>query len=207
MPAAYADVPGYPLVFLVVYGALAYFALAMARHVRVFAAAGPSSPFASVPRRAWGLFVYALAQARMFRDPRAGLMHFAIFWGFVTLTVGTADSITGGLVQAIVGWPADGALWTALTALQNVAAVGVLLAVGYAGWRRLVTRPSRLALTRGALVILGLIGGVVGTELAAMALGAARWGDRPGAIVANALALPLRGLDPGLLQVGFGACW
>jgi Fe-S oxidoreductase len=143
----------------------------------------------------------------MFRDARAGLMHLAIFWGFVALTVGTADIITGGLVQAIVGWPADGALWTALTALQNVAAVGVLMAVGYAGWRRLVTRPRRLALTRGALVILALIGGVVGAELAAMALGAARWGDRPGAIVANALAAPLRTIDPGLLQVGFAVCW
>jgi Fe-S oxidoreductase len=207
MFAAYADVPGYPLVFPVVYGAMAYFALAMARHLRVFAAAGPSRPFASVARRTAGLVVYALAQARMFRDARAGLMHLAIFWGFVALTVGTADIITGGLVQAIVGWPADGALWTALTALQNVAAVGVLMAVGYAGWRRLVTRPRRLALTRGALVILALIGGVVGAELAAMALGAARWGDRPGAIVSNALAAPLRTVDPGLLQVGFAVCW
>jgi Fe-S oxidoreductase len=207
MFAAYADVPGYLLVFPVVYGAMAYFALAMARHLRVFAAAGPSSPFGSVRRRAWGLVVYALAQAKMLRDARAGLMHLAIFWGFVALTIGTADIITGGLVQGIVSWPADGAVWTALTALQNVAAVGVLVAVGYACWRRLVTRPPRLALTRGALVILGLIGGVVGTELLAMALGAARWGDRPGAIVANPLAALLRGLDPVLLQAGFVACW
>jgi hypothetical protein len=207
MFAAYADVPGYLLVFPVVYGAMAYFALAMARHLRVFAAAGPSNPFASVPSRAWGLVVYALAQTRMFRDARAGLMHFAIFWGFVALTIGTVDIITGGLVQAVVGWPLDGALWTAATALQNVAAVGVLLAIGYACWRRLVSRPRRLAFTRGALIILGLIGGVVGTELLAMALGAARSGDRPGAIVSNALAVPLRALDPGLLQVGFVACW
>jgi Fe-S oxidoreductase len=205
--AAYADVPGYPLVFPVVYGAMAYFALAMARHLRIFAAAGPSSPFASAPRRAWGLVVYALAQTKMFRDARAGLMHFAIFWGFVALTIGTADIITGGLVQAIVGWPQDGALWTAVTALQNVAAVGVLFAIGYACWRRLVSRPRRLAFTRGALIILGLIGGVVGTELLAMALEAARSGDRPGAIVANALAVTLRGLDRGLLEVGFVACW
>ena len=207
MFAAYANVPGYVLVFPVVYGAMAYFALAMARHLRVFAAAGPSNPFGSVPRRAWGVVVYALAQAQMFRDARAGLMHATIFWGFVALTIGTADIITGGLVRAIVAWPLDGALWNAATALQNVAAVGVLVAIGYACWRRLVSRPRRLALTRGALIILGLIGGVVGTELLAMALEAARSGDRPGAVVANALAVPLRGLDPGLLQVGFAASW
>ena len=206
MFAAYADVPGYPLVSLF-YGAMAYFALAMARHLRIFAATVPSGPFASVPRRAAGVVLYAVAQARMFRDARAGLMHVAIFWGFVALTIGTADIVTGGLVQAIVGWPLDGALWTGLTAIQNVAAVGVLLAVGYAAWRRLVSRPQRLALTRGALVILGLIGGLVLAEFLAMALEAARSGDRPGAIVANALAVPLRGVDPGLLAAGFAACW
>ena len=204
---AYADVPGYVLVFPVLYGAMAYFALAMARHLRVFAAARSSNPFASVPRRAAGLVVYALGQARMFRDARAGVMHIAIFWGFVVLTVGTADIATGGLVQAIVGWPLGGALWSAVTALGNVAAVAVLLAVGYAGWRRLVSRPHRLALTRGALVILGLIGGVVGTELLAMAFEAARSGDRAGAVVANAIGAPLRGADPGLLQLAFAASW
>jgi Fe-S oxidoreductase len=205
--AAYADVPGYPLVFPLFYGALAYFALAMARHLRIFAAVGPSNPFAPVPRRAWGVVLYALAQVRMFRDVRAGLVHLAIFWGFVALTIGTADIVTGGLVAAVAGWPLQGALWTALTALQNVAAVGVLGAIGYALWRRLVSRPSRLAFTRGALAILGLIGGLVLAELLAMALQAARSGDRPGAIVADALAQPLRGLDPGLLAAGFAACW
>ena len=204
---AYADVPGYVLVFPILYGALAYFALAIARHLRVFAAARPSNLLASVPRRVGGLVVYALAQVRMFRDARAGLMHFAIFWGFVALTVGTADIATGGLVQAIVGWPLGGATWSLVTALQNVAAVGVLLAIGYAAWRRVVSRPRRLALTRSALVILGLIGGVVGTELAAMGLQAARSGDRAGAVVANALGGPLRGVDPGLLQVAFAAAW
>jgi Fe-S oxidoreductase len=204
---AYADVPGYALVFPVLYGAMAYFALAMARHLRIFAAARSSNPFASVPRRAAGLVVYALGQARMFRDARAGFMHIAIFWGFVVLTVGTADIATGGLVQAIVGWPLGGALWSAVTALGNVAAVAVLLAVGYAAWRRLVSRPHRLALTRGALVILGLIGGVVGTELLAMAFEAARSGDRAGAIVANAIGAPLRGADPGVLQLAFAASW
>ena len=140
---AYADVPGYVLVFPVLYGAMAYFGLAMARHLRVFAAAGPSDPVGSVRRRATGLVVYALGQARMFRDPRAGIMHVAIFWGFVVLTIGTADIATGGLVQAVVGWPLGGALWVAVTALGNLAAVAVLLAVGYAGWRRLVSRPRR----------------------------------------------------------------
>ena len=71
---SFADVPAYPLVFPLFYGAAALFALAMARHLRVFAAVravGPS-PLDDVPARIQGLIVYVFAQSRMFRDRRAG---------------------------------------------------------------------------------------------------------------------------------------
>ncbi len=92
----FADVPAYPLVFPVFWGAAVFFALAMARHLRVFAAARPSAPFADLPARLVGLVQYAFVQTKMFKDPRAGLMHAGIFWGFVLLTIGTADIVTGG---------------------------------------------------------------------------------------------------------------
>ena len=65
----------------------------------------------------------------MFKDWRAGLMHAGIFWGFVLLTIGTANIVTGGLVQAIISIPLDGALWTAVSAMQNLVAVIVLVAI------------------------------------------------------------------------------
>ncbi len=204
---AYADVPAYPLVFPVVYGGLLFFFLAMARHVRIFGAARPSRPFANVALRFRGLASYAFAQTRMFKDLRAGVMHFAIFWGFILLTIGTADISTGGLIQAVLRWPFGGAPWTAVAAMQNVVAVIVLVAIAYAHWRRLVTRPARLTFSRDALVILGMIGGVVATELLAMAFEAARLGDLAGAFISNALAVPLRSLEPGLVDAGFAGFW
>ena len=47
----FAEVPAYPLVFLVFWGAAAFFVLAMARHLRVFAVARPSRPFDRTSRR------------------------------------------------------------------------------------------------------------------------------------------------------------
>ena len=72
---AYADVPAYPLVFPLFWGAAAFFALAMARHLRVFAAARPAGPglLGELPRRVGGVVRYALLQTRMFRDRRAGV--------------------------------------------------------------------------------------------------------------------------------------
>jgi hypothetical protein len=61
----FADVPYYPVVFPLFWGAVVVFLLAMARHLRVFAAVraeGPS-PFADIPRRRLALRAAALSVA------------------------------------------------------------------------------------------------------------------------------------------------
>ena len=143
----------------------------------------------------------------MFSDWRAGLLHAGIFWGFVLLTVGTLNSVTGGLLEAILKAPFDGVLWAAVTTMQNVVAVIVLGAILWAFERRFISRPARLTYTTDALVILGMIGGLVAAELFAEVFEVARYGDKPGAIVSNAIAPLLRGLDPVTLEAGFAVLW
>ncbi|MEO7665262.1 MAG: (Fe-S)-binding protein [Candidatus Limnocylindrales bacterium] len=206
---AFAEVPAYPLVFLVFWGAAAFFALAMARHLRVFAAAraGGPSPWSDIPARTLGLIRYAFLQTKMFKDRRAGIMHFGIFWGFVLLTVGTADIVTGGVIQAILRIPFDGLIWAAVLAMQDVVALVVIGSILWAFERRLISKPARLTLNNDALLILGMIGGLVTAELLAQVFQVARYGDEPGAFVANVLAMPLRGLDPAFLELGFAVLW
>jgi Fe-S oxidoreductase len=207
----FADVPGYPLVFLIFWGAALVFLLAMARHLRVFAAARPAveqpRPFGQVPARLAGLIEYALIQTKMFKDLRAGIMHAGIFWGFVLLTIGTANVVTGGIIETVLSAPFGGALWAAISAMQNIVAVIVIVSILWAFYRRLVSRPRRLTYNRDALVILSMIGGVVATELFAEVFEFARHGDQPGAFVSAALAGPLRGLSPGALDLGFAILW
>ena len=208
----FADVPGYPLVFPLFWGAAAIFVLAMARHLRVFAAARPAfeqpRPFGDLPRRFAGLVEYALVQTRMFKDWRAGLMHAGIFWGFVLLTIGTANVVTGGVIEMVLSIPFDGAVWAAISAMQNVVAVIVLVSIAWAFWRRLVSKPRRLTYNRDALAILAMIGGVVLTEVLAEVFEFARHGDDPGAFVSAALAAPLRGsVAPDALDALFAISW
>jgi Fe-S oxidoreductase/nitrate reductase gamma subunit len=208
--APFAEVPFYPLVFPLFWGAFAIFVLAMARHLRVFAAVraeGPS-PFADIPRRFGGLIEYAFIQPKMFKDWRAGLMHAGIFWGFVLLTIGTVNIVTGGVLEQVLSIPFDGLLWTLISAMQNVVAVIVLVSIAWAFFRRLVTRPRRLTYNRDALVILSMIGGVVLTELLAEAFEFAAHGDQPGAFVSAWLAGYLRSwFSPETLQAAFAVLW
>jgi Fe-S oxidoreductase len=208
---AFHHVPAYPLVFVVFWGAAAFFVLAMARHLRVFAAARPvfeqPRPLGATGRRLAGLIEYALVQTKMFKDPRAGLMHAGIFWGFVLLTIGTANIVTGGVIQQLLSIPFDGALWAAVSAMQNVVAVIVIVSILWAFERRLISRPRRLTYNRDALTILGMIGGVVATELFAQVVEVARYEEVPGAFIASALAVPLRGLSPDALLDLFTSLW
>jgi Fe-S oxidoreductase len=144
----------------------------------------------------------------MFKDVRAGLMHAGIFWGFVLLTIGTANVVTGGVIEQVLSIPFDGLIWALISAMQNVVAVVVLLSIAWAFVRRLVTRPPRLTYNRDALVILTMIGGVVLTELLAEAFEFAAHGDEPGAFVSVALAAPLRSSLPAdALQAAFALLW
>lgn len=208
--APFEHVPWYPLVFPIFWGAFALFLVVIARRLRVFTAVhadgGPVAG-AALGRRAWGLVRYALLQSKMFRWTRAGVIHYVVFLGSTILLTANINIVTGGLLQAVVSWPLEGAIWTFLVGLQNVIAVGVLLSLVYLFGRRLISRPSRLTLDRTGLLILTMIGLVVSTEFFAQAFEAAAFGDIDGAIVANALAVPLRGLGETATETAFVVLW
>lgn len=200
-------VPLAPLAPLVALFAAAVFLLRIGRHLRVAAAVRPGTPFGGdAPGRGVADIVrHGILQPRMLRDPVAGLVHLAIMWGFVLLTVGTLDRITLGTVGRLLAAPAEGALWHAILALQSLAALLVLGAVGVALGRRLVTRPRRLTLSRDGIVILLLIATIVSTETLAEAfriVAAPASGDG-WAWLPAAIAAPLAGLPP---SVATAAC-
>lgn len=199
-------VPLYPLAPTLFLIAVVLFALLMARHMRVWAVARPA-PVGDEPGRLQSLFVYAVAQVRMFRDLDAGLLHAAIFWGFVTLTIGTFDRVTFGLVETITRPLLDGWLWRLLILGQNMFVLVVLGAVLYALFRRLVWRyPRRTTLSRDGVVILLFIGGVVLTELFAEAFRLSAYGDADAgwAVVAAPVASVLGVLPLNVQEAGYG---
>ena len=201
-------VPFYPLAPLLFASAVVLFVLLMARHLRVWAYARPAPSVRDEPGRLSSLIKYAIVQVRMFRDLDAGIMHATIFWGFVILTVGTADRVTFGVIQTIIRAPLDGWLWRLYLLGANLFVLGVLVMVGYALFRRLVWRyPRRTTLSRDALVILFLIGGVVLSEWLTEGFRIAAFGDPDAgwAVMANPLSTVLGRVFPQqLLEGGYG---
>ena len=200
-------VPFWWLAIPALWGSIVFFALELARHFQVMGAVRPATPRRDAPRRLAAVVRYAFLQTRMFRDPRAGLMHYVIFAAFLLLGTGVASAATGGLVEAILSAPFSGVIWAALLFARNVAAVAALAGLLYALARRLVLRPARLTLSPSGVVILLLIGGIVAAELGALAFEAALYGPLPGAFLTNAAGSLVVGADPNLLRFSLGLLW
>ncbi len=206
---AYAEVPFYPLVFPIFWGAFALFLVVIARRLRVMTAVRSEGPvgMSEVGRRTWGLVRYAFLQTKMFRWTIAGTAHYAFFLGSTLLLIANIDIVTGGLLRAVVSWPLDGVIWTVLVAIQNVIAVAVLVMLFYMFYRRLVMRPGRLSLDRAGIGILIMITLVVSTEFFAQVFEVVAHGEIPGAIIANALAVPAAAVGEGAAETLFIVLW
>ncbi len=114
------------------------------------------------------LFEVGIAQKKILRDPVAGPMHALIFWGFMVLTAGTVEILIAGVVPSFsYARFLPGLLYTGYSASQDVFAALVILAVGFALYRRIVLHPKRLEGDNlehtDALIILSLIMGLMVT--------------------------------------------
>ncbi len=115
---------------------------------------------------------FGLGQQKMFKEPAAGLMHALIFWGFITVSLGTLESILHGLYSPFsFSWLlGEGAFYKAYLISQDLANTSVMIGILWAIARRLFFPPLRIASLdqeskKDALVVLGFILSLVVTEL------------------------------------------
>jgi Fe-S oxidoreductase len=193
---------------LLMAASFAAFAWLTARKLRVVAALQPEVRWDAPLARLSSVLVDGLLQRRMIRGEwRPGLMHTVIFLGFLTLLLRKLQLIA-------IGYDAShaftGTLGGAFAAAKDLVALAVLLAVGYAFYRRLLLRPARLEPNREGLLVLSLIAVIMITDaafdgfrfawLAATDPGIAH--EAAHAPFGGALAVLLAGLDATTLETG-----
>ncbi|HEX4943455.1 MAG TPA: (Fe-S)-binding protein [Usitatibacteraceae bacterium] len=158
------------------------------------------------------LLTMGFGQSRMVAGEwKPGIMHAAIFLGFMALLVRKLNLIAIGYdpLALIPGWP--GAVYAAIKELVEV---GVLAALVYAFWRRFVLKPKRLEPNREAILILSLIAVIVVTDFlfdgfrfVKYAADAGITHERGFAPVGAALAVAFAGLSPGAIDLGLHASY
>jgi Fe-S oxidoreductase/nitrate reductase gamma subunit len=202
-----ASIPFYPLVIVPVAIAIYAFWRRGRWHLAVLRAGRPLERSDRIGERIKALGVFVFGQRRLLQDLGPGLTHAFVFWGFVVLLATTGNYITNGLVETILAWPLGGFAWAVVVFFANVFVGLVLASVIYYVIRRTIRRPARLALTRDAFVILGLIFSIVLSEWIGDAMAFVAKPDDPSrswAVLAGPLSLVLEPIGAEAAVVGFG---
>jgi Fe-S oxidoreductase len=204
----YGPVPGWVIFYGLIVLAAVLFAQRVVYLLRLLLKGKPMPRWSHVPTRIWHVIVYVFAQVRLLaNDFWPGLMHATIFWGFVVLTLGTIEFFGKGVIESFF---LPGLSDTApYLIVQDVFSVLVILAVGYALYRRLVVKPRRLNLSAEALVILLLILGLMVTDLVADA-GRILLAPAPSdhwQLAGSAVARGMAGLPVGAITAIFHLAW
>ena len=127
---------------VIAFAAFSFSAQRLYRFLRI----GKDEPrWNDIGRRTWNLFSIGIAQRKILRDPVAGPLHALVFWGFVVLTVGSAEILLKGVLPALAfdRWLPSGP-YRLFVLSQEGFAIFVLVAVSVLLYRRIVVKPARL---------------------------------------------------------------
>ena len=133
------------LFLLVLVAALGFFSYNAQRLVR-YLGIGHDEHRADHPwTRLRNVLVIGIGQAKILREPFAGILHASVFWGFVVLTIGSIEILARGVFPAfgfdrMLPAPVHGLFLLS----QELFAGLVLAAVAVLLYRRLVIKPRRL---------------------------------------------------------------
>ncbi len=204
----YGVVPGWLPFYALIAAAVVLFAWRAIFLVRLMLTGKPAARWDKLPARLLAVVVNVLGQARLIRgDFWPGLMHATIFWGFCILTLGTIEFFGKGITESFyLPLLSNSPVYLIL---QDSFSLGVIAAIAYAAYRRLVTKPRRLTLSTEGLLILLLIFGLMVTDLVADA-GRILLAPAPTdhwQFAGNALAGILAHLPGGAVPAVFHASW
>lgn len=146
------------------------------------------------------LLIY-IGQRKLFKRPYAirGIGHALIFWGFLVITWGSADL----LLRGILGWHMPFTDTAAYAWILDIFALGVLVSVAVAWWRRAFAPPPRMHVAAQGYVILGLIGWLMLTLLTFEAASEAAVRDSLAELAAHVVP-PVGGALSQLVPIGAG---
>ncbi len=150
----------YPLITaLILFAGIAGFAYSSMKWVKIIKnTKQPDNRMGDWGKKMKNLITIAFAQTKILKgDPKAGIMHSVIFWGFCVISLrtiilfgmGFSPNFASFFTQSLVGHIYELSL--------NFVLLLVMAAVAYAVYRRVVLKVSRLTQSSEAVMILGII--------------------------------------------------
>jgi Fe-S oxidoreductase/nitrate reductase gamma subunit len=178
------NIPLWAAVFVYLGGVIAsgIFAWGVWQHVRRWRQGKPDRRRNDLHVRARRFLSEGLFQSRILSQRYPGLMHAAIFWGFLVLFAGTViATVDWEITRLLFDWRLlKGPFYLGFEVVLDLFGVLLLIGLAMAAWRRFVVRPSRVdaspkfAYALAVLAVLALTGFLI--EGARLAVTRPAWG-------------------------------
>lgn len=114
-----------------------------------------------LPERIITVLKNVLGQAAVNQKQPIGIAHTVIFWGFMIITIGTVEQFLSTLYQGLNFEFIGEGPYRALVGVQDFFTAGILVAVGYAFFRRLVLKPPGVGKSKDATLVLIFTGSLM----------------------------------------------
>lgn len=146
-------------------------------------------------------------QKKLLKDKKSGIMHVIIFYGFIILQFGALDLIVKGLRGGeSVSFPG----YAAFGMLQEITVFSILVAMGYAVYRRYVEKLPRLKKGWKPSIVVFFIFGLMLSVLLSLAFERLWLGPHTSAAyapISSAIAAAFEGISAQTAAVLFYICW
>jgi len=172
---------------------------------------GKTNRLDNIPARIIASIVDVLGQRAVLQKRGPGIMHTAIFWGFLIITTGTLEQFVSTIYKGASFEFIGPGLYSAWLFLQDLATLAVLIGVLYAAHRRYIVRPLGLGKSKDANIVLLFTGSLMIAIFLMNVfhiLGTHPWYSKS-LFVSDWLAMHLRGIfsDPASASLGVFFKW
>ncbi|MEW6702777.1 MAG: heterodisulfide reductase-related iron-sulfur binding cluster, partial [Bacteroidota bacterium] len=150
----------FSLIFVAAFGFLGFNLRRILSYIKL---GQPENRFYNPSERIKNVLKIAFGQTKLLRDPIAGAVHFFIFWGFMLFLFAVAEAIFQGFYPQF-SLHFLGPVFTAITLVQDILGLLVIISVLLALYRRFILKVPRLDVKKhklDAAFILFMIFGVV----------------------------------------------
>lgn len=196
--------------FLLVTGYAIFLFCKAVYHRYLYMKLGRPVEFRARSRLSWSslseFFGQVFGQRKLLKDWRSGIMHIVIFYGFIILQFGAIDLIIKGLTQ---GGHLPLPAYDLFGLSQEITVLLILIAVGYAAYRRYGERIPRLKKGWKPSLVLMLISSIMLTVLLSLSLERIWFQLDPTvyAPISSLLSLALNHLSTATAEVLFYLFW
>lgn len=194
------------LLFVAVTGYAVYLFAKVIYHRYLYIRLGqPSNLQKDLKERLTAFLVQVFGQQKLLKDRKSGIMHVVIFYGFIILQVGALDLVWKGLSGHSLPIPG----YNVFVLMQETTVVLILLAMGYAAYRRYGEKLKRLKRGWKPSIVVFFIYSLMVSVLLTMSFERVREGLPASgyASISSAIAAPFQGMSEVGADILFYTFW